>query len=62
MLSDFHPKGQVAQLYGVYNEDRGTANRAVIIVDKQGVVRFKREYASAPELDTKDILAELAKL
>ena len=62
MLADFHPKGQVAQLYGVYNEERGTANRAVIIVDKQGTVRFKRVYASVQELDTKDVLAELAKL
>ena len=62
MLADFHPKGQVSQLYGVYNEERGTANRAVIIVDKQGTVRFKQVYASAPELDTKDILVELAKL
>ncbi len=44
MLADFHPKGQVSQLYGVYNEERGTANRAVIIVDKQGTVRFKRVY------------------
>ena len=62
MLSDFHPKGEVSQLYGVYNDERGTANRAVIIVDKQGTVRFKRVYASVPELDMKDILAELAKL
>ena len=62
MLADFHPKGQVSQLYGVYNEERGTANRAVIIVDKQGTVRFKRVYASVAELDTKDILDELAKL
>ena len=62
MLADFHPKGQVSQLYGVYNDERGTANRAVIIVDKQGTVRFKRVYASVQELDTKDILAELAKL
>ena len=62
MLADFHPKGQVAQLYGVYNEERGTANRSVIIVDKQGTVRFKRVYASVTELDTNDILSELAKL
>ena len=52
----------MSQLYGVYNEERGTANRAVIIVDKQGTVRFKRVYSSVQELDTKDILAELAKL
>ena len=62
VLADFHPKGQVAKLYGVYNEERGTANRAVVIVDKQGIVRFSRVYTSMPELDTADILAEIEKL
>ena len=46
----------------MYNEERGTANRAVVIVDKQGIVRFSRFYASMAELDTADILAEIGKL
>ncbi len=62
MLADFHPKGQVSKLYGVYDEERGTANRAVVIVDKRGIVRFSRVYTSMPELDTADILAEIGKL
>lgn len=62
ILSDFHPKGEVAKKYGVYNEERGTANRAVIVVDKQGIVRFKQLYSSAPDLKPEDILAEVAKL
>ncbi len=62
MLADFHPKGQVSKLYGVYNEERGTADRAVVIVDKRGIVRFSRVYTSMPELDIADILAEIGKL
>ncbi len=62
VLADFHPKGQVSKLYGVYNEERGTANRAVVIVDKQGIVRFKSVYTSISELDTADVLAEIGKL
>ena len=62
VLGDFHPKGQVSQAYGVYNEERGTANRSVFIVDKQGVVRFKRTYGNVAELDLDDILAEIDKL
>ncbi len=62
MLADFHPKGQVSKLYGVYNEERGTANRAVVIVDRQGIVRFSRVYTSMSELDTADVLAEIGKL
>ena len=61
-MADFHPKGHVSKLYGVYNEERGTANRAVVIVDKQGIVRFSRVYATMAELDTADVLAEIGKL
>jgi peroxiredoxin len=39
LLADFHPKGAVAQQYGVYNEERGNSRRAVIVIDEQGVVR-----------------------
>jgi alkyl hydroperoxide reductase subunit AhpC len=62
VLADFHPKGQVAQLYGVYNDQRGTANRAVFVIDKQGIVRFKKTYAQAADLNPADILAEVDKL
>ena len=61
-MADFHPKGEVAQAYGVYNEDRGTANRAIFVIDKEGIVRFKREYSNISELDPKDILDEIDKL
>jgi len=61
ILADFHPKGQVADLYGIYNKDRGNSQRAVIIVDKEGVVQFKQIYErSLP--DPADILAEVEKL
>jgi alkyl hydroperoxide reductase subunit AhpC len=62
VLADFHPKGQVAQLYGVYNDQRGTANRSVFVIDKQGIVRFKKTYAQAADLNPADILAEVDKL
>ena len=62
MLSDFHLKGEVSRAYGVYNDDRGTANRAVIIIDKEGIVRFKRVYGNVTDLNTDDVLAEVRKL
>lgn len=40
LLADFHPKGDVAQKYGVYKDDKGICERAIVIVDKQGVVRY----------------------
>jgi mycoredoxin-dependent peroxiredoxin len=36
LLADFHPKGDVAKKYGVYNEERGLANRTAFIVRKDG--------------------------
>jgi peroxiredoxin (alkyl hydroperoxide reductase subunit C) len=40
LLSDFWPHGAVAQAYGVFNEDRGFANRGTFLIDRDGVVRF----------------------
>ena len=40
LLSDFWPHGEVAQTYGVFNEDAGFANRGTFVVDKSGIIRF----------------------
>ena len=40
LLADFWPHGEVARTYGVFNDDRGFANRGTFIIDKQGVVRY----------------------
>jgi alkyl hydroperoxide reductase subunit AhpC len=61
LLADFHPKGHVSQLYGIYNDERGTTRRAVIIIDKEGVIKFKQLYTQGLP-DPKEILAELDKL
>ncbi|MGD0925597.1 MAG: peroxiredoxin [Streptosporangiaceae bacterium] len=41
LLSDFWPHGDVAKLYGVFDEDRGVATRGTFIIDKAGVIRWK---------------------
>jgi peroxiredoxin len=46
LLSDFHPKGEVAKAYGVFSEDHGVAGRALVMVDPQGVVQWS--YLSPP--------------
>ena len=40
MLSDFWPHGEVAKLYGVFNEKGGLANRGTFLIDTDGIVRF----------------------
>jgi len=38
LLSDFHPKGEVAKKYGVFLEDRGMAARTAFVVGKDGKI------------------------
>lgn len=40
LLSDFHPKGSVAKQYGVYREEDGTAERALFVIDGDGIIRW----------------------
>ena len=61
-LSDFHPKGVVTQAFGLWNEERGTGNRAVIIVDKAGIIRFRETYVPGVLPNPEDILAAIDKL
>jgi len=37
-LSDFEPKGAVAKSYGAYRASEGTCERALFVVDKDGVI------------------------
>ena len=51
LLADFHPKGEVSKKYGVWKEDKGICERAIVVVDKQGIVRYidVHDIAEAPE-------------
>jgi glutaredoxin len=39
LLSDFWPHGRVAEMYGVLRAG-GTSERAIFVIDKQGVIRY----------------------
>ncbi|SEW54870.1 peroxiredoxin [Chitinophaga arvensicola] len=40
LLSDFEPKGAVAKLYGVYEEKRGLSQRALFVIDANGIIQW----------------------
>lgn len=40
LLSDFEPKGEVARRYGVYDDEKGTSERALFVVDPDGVISW----------------------
>ncbi|WP_199036759.1 peroxiredoxin [Glycomyces salinus] len=63
LLSDFWPHGAVAQAYGVFNEEKGMANRGTFVIDKTGVVRFSEMNLPGDARDQgawRKALAELA--
>jgi len=62
LLADFHPKGEVAQRYGVYKGDAGYTERAVFLIDKRGIVRYIDVHEIGEQPDTDQILEELRKL
>jgi peroxiredoxin len=40
LLADFEPKGRVSRLYGAYRDKDGISERALVVIDAQGVVRW----------------------
>lgn len=40
LLSDFEPKGKVAKSYGVYQDQKGCAERALFVIDPKGVIQW----------------------
>jgi len=60
LLADFWPHGGVAQAYGIFREKNGFSERAVFIVDREGVIRFKKIYPIKEVPDIEAILKALA--
>lgn len=40
LLADFEPKGDVAKLYNVYDEEEGECKRALYVIDEEGIIRW----------------------
>src|SRR3989449_7411492 len=40
LLADFEPKGAVARRYGVYRQGDGWTERALFVIDGDGVIRW----------------------
>jgi peroxiredoxin len=49
LLADFEPKGEVARRYGVYRAHDGTSERALFVIDADGVIRWS--YVSPAEIN-----------
>ena len=40
LMADFEPKGAVARAYAPYREEEGTSERALFVIDKNGVITW----------------------
>jgi len=62
LLADFEPKGAVAQLYGAYRNHDGTTERALFVIDKNGVITWSYCSPVAVNPGADGILDALEKL
>lgn len=56
ILSDFHPKGEVARKYGLYLDEKGIAARATVVVGKDGKVKWIKVNDLAVQRTNEEIL------
>jgi peroxiredoxin (alkyl hydroperoxide reductase subunit C) len=50
LLSDFEPKGEVAKQFGVYDDEWGSSQRALVMIDPDGMVKWAYCSPSALEI------------
>jgi peroxiredoxin len=61
ILADFHPKGNVAEKYGLLRRE-GVSERAVVLIDKEGIVRWVKVYPMKEVPMPQDVLEAIDRL
>ena len=62
LLSDHWPHGVVSALYGVLRGENGQAERAIFVVDRNGIVRYIDLHDINEQPPTDQIIAALDRL
>jgi peroxiredoxin len=60
LLSDFHPQGEVARRYGIYQED-GLNARVIFVIGKEGKIKFIQDQERSVVPDNMVTLEALKK-
>jgi peroxiredoxin len=60
LLADFHPKGAVADKFGVYLSEKGITGRAIAIINKTGKIAWFKNYDIPVVPDMKEVEQALA--
>ena len=61
LCSDFWPHGKVTQSYGVFNDEIGRPERAIIVVDAAGIARYIDVHQLREVPDEEEIAQALEK-
>ena len=59
IASDFFPYAEVTKAYGLFNEENGASQRANVIVDEQGNVKWVKVYEPSELPDIEEVIENL---
>ena len=62
LCSDFWPHGAASRAYGVFNEEIGRPERAIVVVDAEGICRYIDVHQLREVPDETEIAEALEKL
>ena len=62
LLADFHPKGAVAQQFGLWLENAGITDRATVLIGKDGKVLWSESVGPGGARVPGDLLAKVEEL
>jgi len=62
LLADFEPKGEVAKLYGAYRPSDGTSERALFVINREGIIHWSYVSPVGVNPGAAGILAALEEL
>lgn len=61
LLSDFWPHGEVSKRYGMLRPE-GTSSRATVIIDGEGIIRYRKVIPILEQRDVQELLEAVEKL
>lgn len=59
LVSDFEPKGEMSKAYGLYNEEMGASERADVLIDEEGKVKWAKKYELSQLPDIEEVIKNL---
>ena len=62
LLADFHPKGAMADSFGLYLSDKGITDRATVLIDADGVIQHISAVGPGGERDIDELVTMCEKV